>query len=822
MAAKKILMLVGDYVEDYEAMVPLQMLLMVGHHVDTVCPGKQPGEAVRTAVHDFEGDQTYSEKPGHNFAVTADFDAVVPAAYDALVIPGGRAPEYLRLDDRVLAVVRHFAEMRKPIAAICHGMQILTRRRRGDRPPLDRLSGAQARPAALRGDLGRRDEGLHRCSGRWQPGHSGRLARPSPVDAQDSSKSSARESRRKVARRGTLRATGIGRVIRPRLIEPNNRARMSSLGIGMTAMLDEGFGRGRGRLPAAHGRMAPHRIEVLVHAVMGPEPFPLAGVAGEHLRLAIEAADDVDPGGGPQHGAQRVNALQRVAIIEIRHARALAERKGRSVGHPVAEAGGPGQERRHFVVHHVVARGVREHQRRRHRPKQIDRLAQGRPVVDHQAVALVEAVVVGMDERGRLPGLRRPPRADRPGRLRGGAAVAGGGRGNVDFPARVRQANQCPGAEKLRVIRVGHQCQNYLPIEWVHNLCSAVRVGQARHEYITLPAGMPPPGEGGRRVLNASAACCCGPRQASIQFCHSLKLAHNGPGQGAPAVRLVLTDRLPKRNNFHPLTLCRPIWELRSGMTTLGEKLVACSGAGDVACFLPPYLAEVYRTQTAWPVNDLSSLRGDDLLLVAGHARPAALEGMSAGPSRVALDADGEVLAVRIVRADLATLPADAMLVHRRAVAGGQAVVAPGRRRGAGVELRLGTGPGQCRAIDRGFSTAGRSGIEGTVEQPAGLRGSPRRPLRCAPAPWYTRWSCWMPPSGRFISTRTRKSSPSLAWKGLATSAGKRSCWGPSAARETPSAPCAASAAKWRNRSCTARQTSITTVLSAMPTSANG
>jgi protease I len=125
MAAKKILMLVGDFVEDYEAMVPYQMLLMVGHQVDTVCPGKRPGETVRTAVHDFEGDQTYSEKRGHNFAVTADFETVIPAAYDALLIPGGRAPEYLRLDDRVLAVVRHFAEMGKPIASICHGQQIL-------------------------------------------------------------------------------------------------------------------------------------------------------------------------------------------------------------------------------------------------------------------------------------------------------------------------------------------------------------------------------------------------------------------------------------------------------------------------------------------------------------------------------------------------------------------------------------------------------------------------------------------------------------------------------------------------------------------------
>ena len=108
MASKRILMLVGDYVEDYEAMVPFQMLLMVGHRVDAVCPDKRAGQTVRTAVHDFVGDQTYSEKPGHNFALTADFDAVNPADYDALVIPGGRAPEYLRLDDRVLHIVRHF------------------------------------------------------------------------------------------------------------------------------------------------------------------------------------------------------------------------------------------------------------------------------------------------------------------------------------------------------------------------------------------------------------------------------------------------------------------------------------------------------------------------------------------------------------------------------------------------------------------------------------------------------------------------------------------------------------------------------------------
>jgi protease I len=126
MSTKKILMLVGDYVEDYEALVPFQALVMVGHTVHAVCPGKKAGETVRTAVHDFEGDQTYSEKPGHNFALNATFAEVRAADYDALVIPGGRAPEYLRLDESVLAVVRHFAEAGKPIAAICHGLQLLT------------------------------------------------------------------------------------------------------------------------------------------------------------------------------------------------------------------------------------------------------------------------------------------------------------------------------------------------------------------------------------------------------------------------------------------------------------------------------------------------------------------------------------------------------------------------------------------------------------------------------------------------------------------------------------------------------------------------
>jgi protease I len=126
MAAKRLLMLCGDYGEDYETMVPFQMLLMVGHTVDAVCPGKKAGQKIRTAIHDFEGDQTYSEKRGHDFTLNADFGDVDPAQYDGLVIPGGRAPEYLRLNPRVLEIVSHFFEAGKPVAAICHGAQILT------------------------------------------------------------------------------------------------------------------------------------------------------------------------------------------------------------------------------------------------------------------------------------------------------------------------------------------------------------------------------------------------------------------------------------------------------------------------------------------------------------------------------------------------------------------------------------------------------------------------------------------------------------------------------------------------------------------------
>jgi protease I len=126
MADKSILIITGDFVEDYELMVPYQALLMVGYRVDVVCPDKRAGENIKTAIHDFEGDQTYTEKPGHNFTLNATFGDIETANYTGLLLPGGRAPEYIRLNQRVLEMVRHFAESDKPIAAVCHGLLVLT------------------------------------------------------------------------------------------------------------------------------------------------------------------------------------------------------------------------------------------------------------------------------------------------------------------------------------------------------------------------------------------------------------------------------------------------------------------------------------------------------------------------------------------------------------------------------------------------------------------------------------------------------------------------------------------------------------------------
>ncbi|MCY1161401.1 Protein/nucleic acid deglycase 2 [compost metagenome] len=123
--SKQILMLVGDYAEDYETMVPFQFLIGLGYTVHAVCPDKKAGDSIATAIHDFEGEQTYSEKRGHNFAINYDFSAVHTQDYVGLVIPGGRAPEYLRMNTRVIEIVREFDAAKKPIASVCHGAQLL-------------------------------------------------------------------------------------------------------------------------------------------------------------------------------------------------------------------------------------------------------------------------------------------------------------------------------------------------------------------------------------------------------------------------------------------------------------------------------------------------------------------------------------------------------------------------------------------------------------------------------------------------------------------------------------------------------------------------
>lgn len=178
MSSKRILMITGDFTEDYETMVPFQALMAVGHHVDAVCPGKASGDTVATAIHDFEGDQTYSEKPGHRFALNADFASINPADYDALVVPGGRAPEYLRLNQEVLAMVKHFFDTQKPVAAICMAPSYWPRQgARGQTVlGLSRMpAGSRARWRAVR------QLGSHRCCHGWQSCDCTRMARPSSL-----------------------------------------------------------------------------------------------------------------------------------------------------------------------------------------------------------------------------------------------------------------------------------------------------------------------------------------------------------------------------------------------------------------------------------------------------------------------------------------------------------------------------------------------------------------------------------------------------------------------------------------------------------------
>ncbi len=180
MAAKRILMLVGDFGEDYEIMVPFQALLAVGHTVHAVCPDKKSGDSIATAIHDFEGQQTYSEKRGHNFALNASFADIKAETYDALVIPGGRAPEYLRLNPRVLEIVRHFFSAAKPVAAICHGAQILAGAGVLKGRKCSAYPACRAEVEIAGGSLRRHRH--RRCLHRGQSGFRPRLARAPGVD----------------------------------------------------------------------------------------------------------------------------------------------------------------------------------------------------------------------------------------------------------------------------------------------------------------------------------------------------------------------------------------------------------------------------------------------------------------------------------------------------------------------------------------------------------------------------------------------------------------------------------------------------------------
>lgn len=115
----KVLILTGDAAEDLEVMYPYQRLLEEGYEVHIAAPSKKKLQFV---VHDFvDGFDTYTEKPGHSWPADVAFADVDPSDYVAVVVPGGRAPEYIRNDADVQRILKHFAVGDKPIAHLCHG-----------------------------------------------------------------------------------------------------------------------------------------------------------------------------------------------------------------------------------------------------------------------------------------------------------------------------------------------------------------------------------------------------------------------------------------------------------------------------------------------------------------------------------------------------------------------------------------------------------------------------------------------------------------------------------------------------------------------------
>ena len=284
-------------------------------------------------------------------------------------------------------------------------------------------------------------------------------------------------------------------------------------------------------------------------------------------------------------------------------------------------------------------------------------------------------------------------------------------------------------------------------------------------------------------------------------------------------MRLILLDQLtPKRRNFHPLALSRPIFGLRCGMTSLGAKLAARTSAVDVACFVPPYMADVCRQRTAWPVNDVRCLAGDDLFLVNSRVKAAELSTAATGPSEAVFDGDGEPLYLRVAKGDLSRLDATSI---ESFVETARTALPHGRREISTWTYTWEFILANPKQLVEDFAAAGEAASRAWSSSPAPPRQRQGR-VCCARR--------FGPPDGcdrrrqrsRSISKKGRRSIPSPASKGRVTSARSRSFWEPSAAKATRSAPCAGWEARWRSRSSRATRTSITTASSATLTWASG
>ena len=187
-------------------------------------------------------------------------------------------------------------------------------------------------------------------------------------------------------------------------------------------------------------------------------------------------------------------------------------------------------------------------------------------------------------------------------------------------------------------------------------------------------------------------------------------------------MRLIIIDRATEnRRHFWPLALSRPIWDLRCGFASLGDKLQQKIGVTDVAYFLPAYLAEAYRERTGRRVNDNAALKGEDLLIIDARVKADSLDIGTGGPSLVRLDENGDVLYARIAKADAEKLQANDIESFLASVkASLPAAPSPLSTWEYTWDLIL-ANPAQ---ITTDFAASGKHGIEGVIEQPNAIRGS--------------------------------------------------------------------------------------------------